>query len=259
MASPNENPFEIVDPRFQRYTLPIVWLEQLHTGLRWAEGPAYFADLRCLIWSDLPNNRMMRWEEETGAVSVFRVPSNFSNGNTRDREGRLVTCEHQARRVHAPSMTADYRDRRGFDGKRLNSPNDVVVKSDGTIWFTDPRYGISAEYEGGKAESEIGSCTSTASIRAAARSVSSSTISAGRMASPFRPTNRSSTSPIPVSGPTRVSPTTSGLFVSPRTTRCTTARAGGGVARHPGRLPRRRRRQYLDERRRWRALFHTGG
>jgi gluconolactonase len=159
MASPNENPFEIVDPRFQRYTLPIVWLEQLHTGLRWAEGPAYFADLRCLIWSDLPNNRMMRWEEETGAVSVFRAPSNFSNGNTRDREGRLVTCEHQARRVsrteHDGSITAIAE---RFDGKRLNSPNDVVVKSDGTIWFTDPSYGISAEYEGGKAESEIGSC-----------------------------------------------------------------------------------------------------
>lgn len=159
MGSPNEDPFEIVDQRFRRYTVPIVWLEQLHTGMRWAEGPVYFADLRCLIWSDLPNNRLMRWEEETGAVSIFRAPSNYSNGNTRDREGRLVTCEHQARRVsrteHDGSISV-LADR--YEGKRLNSPNDVVVKSDGTIWFTDPSYGISAEYEGGKAESEIGAC-----------------------------------------------------------------------------------------------------
>jgi gluconolactonase len=159
MGSPNEDPFEIVDQRFRRYTVPIVWLEQLHTGMRWAEGPVYFADLRCLIWSDLPNNRLMRWEEETGAVSIFRAPSNYSNGNTRDREGRLITCEHQARRVsrteHDGSISV-LADR--YEGKRLNSPNDVVVKSDGTIWFTDPSYGISAEYEGGKAESEIGAC-----------------------------------------------------------------------------------------------------
>jgi gluconolactonase len=159
MGSPSEDPFEIVDQRFRRYTIPIVWLEQLHGGMRWAEGPVYFADLRCLIWSDLPNNRMMRWEEETGVVSIFRLPSNFSNGNTRDREGRLITCEHQARRVsrteHDGSITV-IADR--YQGKRLNSPNDVVVKSDGTIWFTDPSYGISAEYEGGKAESEIGAC-----------------------------------------------------------------------------------------------------
>ena len=159
MAGPGEDPFEIVDPRFRRYTVPIVWLEQLHTGMRWAEGPAYFADLRCLVWSDLPNNRMLRWDEESGHVSVFRAPSNYSNGNTRDRQGRLITCEHQARRVsrteHDGSISVIAE---RYQGKRLNSPNDVVVKSDGTIWFTDPSYGISAEYEGGKAESEIGAC-----------------------------------------------------------------------------------------------------
>ncbi len=159
MTGPGEDPFEIIDPRFRQFTIPIVWLEKLYTGMRWAEGPVYFADLRCLIWSDLPNNRQLRWEEETGAVSVFRAPSNYSNGNTRDREGRLITCEHQARRVtrteHDGRITV-IADR--YDGKQLNSPNDVVVKSDGTIWFTDPSYGISAEYEGGKAESEIGAC-----------------------------------------------------------------------------------------------------
>jgi gluconolactonase len=152
-------PFEILDPRFRQYTIPIVWLEKLHGGMRWAEGPVYFRDLRCLVWSDLPNNRMLRWDEETAQVSTFRAPSNYSNGNTRDRQGRLVTCEHQTRRVtrteHDGTITviAD-----SYGGKRLNSPNDVVVRSDGTIWFTDPSYGISADYEGGKAESEIGSC-----------------------------------------------------------------------------------------------------
>jgi gluconolactonase len=151
--------FEVFDKRFSRYLIPIVFLEKLHGGMRWAEGPVYFGDQRCLIWSDLPNNRMLRWDEETSQVTIFRSPSNFSNGNTRDREGRLVTCEHRGRRVTRTELSGkitvlaeDYR------GKRLNSPNDVVVKSDGTVWFTDPSYGISAEYEGGKTESEIGSC-----------------------------------------------------------------------------------------------------
>jgi gluconolactonase len=151
--------FEVFDKRFSRYLIPIVFLEKLHGGMRWAEGPVYFGDQRCLIWSDLPNNRMLRWDEETGQVTIFRSPSNFSNGNTRDREGRLVTCEHRGRRVTRTELSgkitvlAD-----SHQGKRLNSPNDVVVKSDGSVWFTDPTYGISAEYEGGKAESEIGSC-----------------------------------------------------------------------------------------------------
>lgn len=152
-------PIEILDERFRQYFIPIVFLEKLYEGLRWAEGPVYFGDHRCLIWSDIPNNRMMRWDEETGAVTVFRSPSNFSNGNTRDRQGRLISCEHRTRRVTRTELdgsitvVAD-----NYQGKRLNSPNDVVVKSDGTIWFTDPTYGISAEYEGGKTESEIGAC-----------------------------------------------------------------------------------------------------
>jgi gluconolactonase len=151
--------FEILADEFRRYTIPISFLEKLHDGLRWAEGPVYFADQRCLLFSDLPNNRMLRWEEETGKVTVFRSPSNFSNGNTRDRQGRLLTCEHRGRRVTRTEYSGEITviaDR--FEGKRLNSPNDIVEKSDGTIWFTDPSYGISAAYEGGKAESEIGKC-----------------------------------------------------------------------------------------------------
>ena len=123
-------------------------IERVATGCRWCEGPVYFRDLRCLIWSDIPNNRMMRWNEEDGAISVFRQPSNYANGNTRDNEGRLVTCEHDSRRVtrteHDGSITVlidKYR------GKPLNSPNDVVVAADGAIWFTDPGYGIQGNYE----------------------------------------------------------------------------------------------------------------
>ena len=153
------DPFETHDKRFNRCMIPIAFLEKLHTGMRGAEGPAHFGDHRCLIFSDLPSNRLLRWDEETVAVTTFRSSSNFSNGNTRDRQGRLLTCEHRGRRVtrteHDGTITivADQ-----YQSKRLNSPNDIVVKSDGTIWFTDPSYGISAEYEGGKAESEIGSC-----------------------------------------------------------------------------------------------------
>ncbi|MBJ3778316.1 SMP-30/gluconolactonase/LRE family protein [Acuticoccus sp. 2012] len=132
-------------------------MERLWTGARWTEGPAYFAAGRYLIFSDIPNNRMMRYDETDGGVSVFRQPSNNSNGNTRDREGRLVTCEHLGRRVtrteHDGSITV-IADR--FEGKRLNSPNDLVVHPDGGIWFTDPTYGIDVDYEGGRAESEIG-------------------------------------------------------------------------------------------------------
>jgi gluconolactonase len=152
-------PFEILDERFRRYTIPIAWLEKLHTGMRWAEGPVYFADLRCLIFSDIPNNRMLRWDEETGQVAAYRAPSHFSNGNTRDRQGRLITCEHETRRVTRTEWDGSITviaDR--YQGKRLNAPNDVVVRLDDSIWFTDPVYGISAEYEGGKAESEIGAC-----------------------------------------------------------------------------------------------------
>ena len=151
--------FEILDKRFAPYAIPIVLMEKLYTGLRWAEGPVYFADQHCLLFSDVPNNRILRFDEQSMQVTVFRADSNFSNGNTRDRQGRLVTCEHRTRRVTRTeydgtiTILAD-----SYEGKRLNSPNDVVVKSDGTVWFTDPSYGISAAYEGGKAESEIGSC-----------------------------------------------------------------------------------------------------
>ncbi len=148
---------EIIDPRFEKYRIFSAAVERLYTGCRWAEGPVWFGDGRYLLWSDIPNQRILKWEEETGRVSVYRRPSDFANGNTRDRQGRLVTCEHGARRVtrteYDGSITvlAD-----NFEGKRLNSPNDVVVKSDGSIWFTDPPFGILGNYEGYKAEPEIG-------------------------------------------------------------------------------------------------------
>jgi gluconolactonase len=147
---------EVLDPRFAKYRLPLSAVERLHAGTRWGEGPVWFGDGRYLLWSDIPNNRILRWEEETGTVSVFRRPSNFANGHTRDRQGRLVTCEHGGRRVirtEIDGATTVIADR--FEGKRLNSPNDVVVRSDGSIWFTDPAFGISGYYEGEKAEAEL--------------------------------------------------------------------------------------------------------
>jgi len=149
---------EIHDERFLQLTLPICDLQQLCTGMLWAEGPVYFADGNYLLWSDIPNNRIMQWIDGLGS-RVFRQPSNNSNGNTRDRQGRLVSCEHLERRVTRTepdgsiSVLADR-----YDGKRFNSPNDVVIKSDGSVWFTDPTYGIMTDYEGRKAESEIGAC-----------------------------------------------------------------------------------------------------
>lgn len=151
--------YEILDRRFSCYPIPVCGLEKLHTGMRWAEGPVYFADGRYLLFSDIPNNKILRWEEESGHVTTFRYPSGFANGHTRDRQGRLISCEHGNRRVtrtEADGTITVIADR--FEGKRLNSPNDVVVKSDGSIWFTDPPYGILTHYEGGKADSEIGAC-----------------------------------------------------------------------------------------------------
>jgi gluconolactonase len=147
---------EVVDPSFARYRIASAKVERIATGMRWAEGPVWFGDGRYLLWSDIPNNRLMKWEESSGAVSVFRAPSNFSNGNTRDRQGRLVTCEHDTRRVTRTeydgtvTTLADT-----FEGKRLNSPNDVVCRGDGSIWFTDPPFGILGNYEGHTAPPEL--------------------------------------------------------------------------------------------------------
>ena len=145
-----------LDPRFEKYWLKLSCVERLTTGLRWAEGPVWFGDGRYLLCSDIPNQRILKWEEETGAVSIFRKPSNRANGNTRDRQGRLVTCEHGSRRVTRTEYDGTITvicDR--FNGKRLNSPNDIVVKSDDSIWFTDPPFGILGNYEGHVARPEL--------------------------------------------------------------------------------------------------------
>jgi gluconolactonase len=151
--------FDVLDERFKSCIKSNARLDHLYEGCRWAEGPAYFPAGRYLVWSDIPNDRILRWDETTGAVGPFRQPAGYTNGHTVDRAGRLVSCEHGNRRVtrteHDGSITV-IADR--FEGKRLNSPNDVVVKSDGSIWFTDPAYGIDSDYEGHRAESEIGAC-----------------------------------------------------------------------------------------------------
>ena len=151
--------YQGIDQRFGALFNGNGHVEKLATGFKWAEGPAWFGGGRYLVWSDIPNDRMMRFDETDGSVSVFRSPSGNSNGNTVDRQGRLISCEHAGRRVsrteHDGTIVtlAD-----SFEGKRLNSPNDAVVKSDGSIWFTDPSYGIDSDYEGNKATSEIGAC-----------------------------------------------------------------------------------------------------
>lgn len=151
--------FEVIRPEFGACIIGHARVERLWTGARWSEGPVWFAAGRYLLWSDIPNNRIMRFDETDGSVSVFRDPSNNANGHTVDRQGRLVSCEHLSRRVtrteHDGSITV-IADR--FEGERLNSPNDVVVKSDGSVWFTDPSYGIMMDYEGDRAESGIGAC-----------------------------------------------------------------------------------------------------
>jgi len=157
MAIELTSAFAVVDPRFRELAFPNVHLEQLYSGCRWAEGPAWFAAGRYLVWSDIPNDRVMRWDDTDASVSVFRHPAQNSNGHTVDLEGRLVSCEHRSRSVTrtehdgARTVLASH-----FEGKRLNSPNDVVVRSDGSVWFTDPTYGIDSDYEGDVAASEIG-------------------------------------------------------------------------------------------------------
>jgi gluconolactonase len=171
--------FEVLDSSFGGCIKASAKVEKLYEGCRWAEGPAYFPAMRSLVWSDIPNDRMMRFDEATGITGVFRQPAGYSNGNTVDRQGRLVSCEHGNRRItrteHDGSITvlADQ-----FEGGRFNSPNDVVVKSDGSIWFTDPPYGNRA-------------ITSTGSALTMARSRSSPTTSTSRTDSPSRPTSRS--------------------------------------------------------------------
>ena len=147
---------QTIDATFEKYRLPLAGVERLATGMRWAEGPVWFGDARHLLWSDIPNNRVMRWSEETGEVSVFRSPSYFTNGNTRDRQGRLVSCEHGGRRITRTEYDGTITSLMdNFGGKRLNSPNDIVAKSDGTIWFSDPVFGILGNYEGHRSEPEI--------------------------------------------------------------------------------------------------------
>jgi len=147
---------KVIDPSFGKYRLGLAKVEKIASGMRWAEGPVWFGDGRFLLWSDIPNNRIMKWDEETGAVSVFRKPSNNSNGNARDRQGRLITCEHDARRVTRTEYDGGITViAEKYDGKPLNSPNDLVCRSDGSIWFTDPPYGILGFYEGHVAKPQL--------------------------------------------------------------------------------------------------------
>lgn len=177
MTTDNASPYEIHDDRFRLLIVGNAELEELYSGCRWAEGPVWFADLNCLLFSDIPNERMLRWVPD-GGVSVFRHPSNFTNGNTRDRQGRLVSCEHGGRRVTRTevdgsiTVLAD-----SYGGKRLNSPNDVVVKSDGSVWFTDPTTAFFPITRATRRTPSRRRATSTGSIPQPARSRSPSTIS----------------------------------------------------------------------------------
>jgi gluconolactonase len=151
--------FAFLDPRFSKCINPTARVHKLFEGCAWSEGPAWSPGWKSLVWSDIPNDRQMRWDEASGAVGVFRYPAGYTNGNTVDRQGRLLSCEHGGRRVSRTEFDgtvttiAD-----SYQGKRLNSPNDVVVKSDDTIWFTDPAYGIESDYEGHRMPMELEGC-----------------------------------------------------------------------------------------------------
>lgn len=154
-----DSPFEILDERFEACVKTSARVETLFEGCRWAEGPVYLPASRQLLWSDVPNDRMLRWDEMTGQTGVFRQPSSYSNGNSVDSTGRLISCEQGTRRVTRTEYDGTITviaDR--YEGKRFNSPNDVVVRSDGSIWFSDPAYGIDSDYEGHRGQSEIGAC-----------------------------------------------------------------------------------------------------
>jgi gluconolactonase len=168
---------EVLDRRFAPYRLAGAAVERLWTGARWAEGPVWFGDQRSLIFSDIPNDRMLRWNEESGQVTVFRQPSFNANGNTRDGQGRLLTCEHRSRRVTRTEIDGTITvliDR--FEGRRLNAPNDIVTHPDGAIWFTDPGYGLHWHYEGDKAEFELPTRTYRLDPRTGAASVVDETL-----------------------------------------------------------------------------------
>ena len=151
--------YEVLDDRFRPCSSGDQQLESLYQGCRWAEGPLYIPAGRYLLWSDIPNDRLLRWDETTGTVGVFRSPAGHPNGNAMDRRGRLITCEQGNRRItrteHDGSITVLAED---YDGRRLNSPNDATVSSDGTIFFSAPDFGITSDYEGHRADSEIGAC-----------------------------------------------------------------------------------------------------
>ena len=196
---------EVLDDRFHRLLHGSARIDQLWTGGRWCEGPAYVPAGRYLVWSDIPNDRLLRWDETDGSVSVFEQPCRNQNGHTVDREGRLVACEHRGRcvsRIEPDGSRTVLADR--FEGKRLNSPNDVVVKSDGSIWFTDPTYGIDSDYEGDRRRVRDRRLERLPHRpRDPAPSPSSSTTSSSRTASPSPPTSRCSTSPTPAAATAR--------------------------------------------------------
>ncbi len=186
--------FDILDERFRSYVLPNAPLVKLGEGFAWLEGPVWFADQDCLLVSDLPNDRIMRWSED-GGVSVFRYPSGFVNGHTRDQQGRLIGCSHRDRCITRTELDGSITVLAArYGGKRLNSPNDVVCRSDGTIWFSDPHYGINTDYEGGKQSPELPPALYRLDPRDGSLDVMAA-ISPDQTAWPSRPTSVCSMSP----------------------------------------------------------------